>query len=654
MSVKQSNVSLRSQPKKTGKTGRSWSEKNAVLKDQSAANEPRINKNTQFTAILLSTNVSNLEGIRRAQVLLDQAKKHEGKLIKNRFLLDEVIGEGGMGIVYKAIDLRKVEAEDRFPFVAAKVLNAEFKNHPNAFVALQQETVKSQELAHPNIVTVHDFDRDGNTIYMTMELLDGTPLDSLLSDQGGLGLEPQHAIEVFDDLCAALSYAHERQIIHSDFKPGNIFITRNDTAKILDFGIARAMSVDNQRSDFDVGALGALTPAYASIEMIEGGKPHYSDDVYALGCVMYEMLTGEHPFDRVPANLASSGEWPLQRIKELNNYQWKALEKSLAFRREDRWQTIQEFWEAFHYRKKSRLGTVVASLLVMALCGLGWKYYQEIRKEQQLERTILTTFESAEQCFYQQDYDCARDKSIVVLNLDGQHAKAKRLYDASVAEVKKLAYNTKVKDLLTEAKGCFNAGDMQCAIVKANDVLRLEPKHSIAEGILTDVRVFQHNQQMNQWLTSAQNCLSEKDYECVREKLAYVLDREPQHQEANRLLEFINNEEAAQKQRALARKQKLARLSETAQDCFEGQNYQCTINATIDWLELEPNNKLALSLKKDAQEQINDARDESDRVAKLQRAARECVEAGRDDCEELEQEAALALTLQKLRSVTSQ
>ena len=623
----------------------------------SAANEPKINKSTQFTAVLLSTNVSNLNGIRRAKVLLEEAERSQGKLIKQRFLLDEVIGEGGMGVVYKAIDLRKVEAEDSFPFVAAKVLNSSFKNHPNAFVALQQETVKTQELAHPNIVTVHDFDRDGNTLYMTMELLDGAALDDVLINEGGAGLDKEQAITYFDHLCAALSYAHERQIIHSDFKPGNIFITRKNIAKVLDFGIARAFAADKtpqQDQTFDVGSLGALTPAYASLEMIEGGSSHYSDDVYALGCVLYEMLTGDHPYERVPANIIVSGEWPLKRIRTLNGHQWKALEKALSIRREDRWQSIDEFHKAFHYRRKGHWAVLLAGALTVGLFGLGWEYYQERQKEEQLEKKISATFDQAENCFYQKNYECARDSSLVVLNLNNEHRKAKRLYQASLDELKKTAYQFKLKSLLSEAQACFDGKDMACATVKANDILKLEGNHALAKKILRDVLKYEKDLKVDNWLTLAQACIDKKDFGCASQHLDSLFELESQHSEAARMRAFIDNEIKTAKEKALARKKRLASLTSKTQSCFDQQDYECVVESAQKVLNMEPKNTMALTLRKQAQDQIDSAKSESDRVEDLMRRAQECVDQGRDDCEEIEQEAALAITLQKIRSVTSQ
>src|SRR5215472_5194913 len=103
-----------------------------------------------------------------------------GSVLKNRFILEAPIGRGGMGTVFRARDLRKEEAQDRNPHVAIKVLNDDFKEHPGALQALQRESRKAQQLAHPNIVTVYDFDRDEGNVYMVMELLQGIPLDRLI------------------------------------------------------------------------------------------------------------------------------------------------------------------------------------------------------------------------------------------------------------------------------------------------------------------------------------------------------------------------------------------------------------------------------------------------------------------------------------------
>ena len=152
-------------------------------------------------------------------------------------MLEERVGEGGMGVVFKARDLRKEEAQDRDPYVAIKFLNPNSVRHPESLKALQRETRRAQTLAHPNVVTVYDFDRDGTLIYMTMEFLAGEPLD-LHIKRHAQGLRFREAWPIIEGAGRALMYAHEQGVIHADFKPSNVFVS-DKKAKVLDFGIAR-------------------------------------------------------------------------------------------------------------------------------------------------------------------------------------------------------------------------------------------------------------------------------------------------------------------------------------------------------------------------------------------------------------------------------
>jgi len=245
------------------------------------------------------TDFNRLAGTPAAQLSL-------GSVLKGRFVLESIVAggdKGGMGVVYKARDLIKEEAQDRNPFVAIKVLNEDFKRHPDSMKALQRESRKAQTLSHPNIINVHDFDRDGGNVFMAMELLEGSPLNDVIRtarEQGGL--PPREALRMIDSLGRALGHAHAKGIVHSDFKPSNAFLTHEGTVKVLDFGIARAAKVGGagggDKTLFDAGTLGALTMPYASCEQIEGKDPDPSDDVYALAVVSYELLTGKHPFER--------------------------------------------------------------------------------------------------------------------------------------------------------------------------------------------------------------------------------------------------------------------------------------------------------------------------------------------------------------------
>lgn len=302
-------------------------------------------------------------------------------VLKNRFVLEQLLGAGGMGVVYKAKDLLKIEAQDKDPYVAIKVLTDEFKTHPEAFIALQRESRKTQRIAHPNIVTVFDFDRDGDTVFMTMEYLDGSPLDKIIAQYRSIGLPHDEVYKIIEGLCAALTYAHAQHIIHSDFKPGNIFVNTKGVAKVIDFGIARAVAKVENRAEstddktlFDAGNLGALTPAYASLEMLEGKVPDIRDDIYALGCIIYELYTGIHPFNRIHADEAKKKNIKPKRIQGIKKYQWKAIEQMLAFDRNNRTESVSAFWKKFSTKPKKSYGILFTTCV--AIGALGFTYYK--------------------------------------------------------------------------------------------------------------------------------------------------------------------------------------------------------------------------------------------------------------------------------------
>ena len=270
-----------------------------------------------------------------------------GSVIKRRFELIDMLGRGGMGIVSRAKDRIRVEAQDRNPYVAIKVLNENFKAHPESFVALQRECSRTQKLAHPNIATVYDFDRTGPVAYLTMEILEGKPLNEYIKESlPKSGLEFATAWPFVDGLGQALSFAHQRSIVHSDFKPANAFVTDAGTVKVLDFGIARAFKkpgADHEETMFDATKLGALTPRYASCEILAGEPPDPRGDIYALGIVAYMMLSGAHPYDGKAANIAHSRKLKAPTIPGLSKLQNRALKKAVAFNRDDRTSSVDTF-----------------------------------------------------------------------------------------------------------------------------------------------------------------------------------------------------------------------------------------------------------------------------------------------------------------------
>jgi serine/threonine protein kinase len=319
------------------------------------------------------TRAAGNVGVKRSgRASEDPAALRPGSVVRDRFILVEELGRGGMGQVFKARDLRREEAQDRNPFIALKILNAEFSAHPDSFIALQREARRASMLAHPNVVTVYDFDRDGSRIYMTMEYLEGRPLDRYLSIEGADGCALPVAWPIIRGIGAALAYGHQKRIVHSDLKPGNIFICSDGTVKVLDFGISRLMRPVGGADEtvFDAGQrIGGLTPAYAALEMWSGEPPDPRDDIYAFACVIYELLTGRHPFDRASAKQVSESQRAPQRIASLKRSQWEGLKKGLALRRDRRTASVDEVLKAFEPPSRLRkyaLPVALAATIVAA------------------------------------------------------------------------------------------------------------------------------------------------------------------------------------------------------------------------------------------------------------------------------------------------
>jgi predicted Ser/Thr protein kinase len=304
-----------------------------------------------------------------------------GALLKGRFELERLVGRGGMGVVWSALDRRKVEAGDPNPRVAVKILNAAVQQHPDSFVALQREASKAQTLAHPNIATVYDFDRDGQTVFITMELLRGSSLEDVIRGAANRGVGRATALPLIRGIADGLAYAHLKGIVHSDLKPANVFVTADGTAKILDFGIARAVpsAADDGPGDaFDAASLGAYTEAYATGEMVQGAAPAAADDLYALGIIVYELLAGRHPFAGKSWSEARAAGLSAAPIPGLRGREWRTVNRALAFERDARPRDAAEFLRSFF--GSTRLRNAALGAIVSLAAAAGFLSFQNYRQ----------------------------------------------------------------------------------------------------------------------------------------------------------------------------------------------------------------------------------------------------------------------------------
>jgi tetratricopeptide (TPR) repeat protein len=200
-----------------------------------------------------------------------------------RYEIQEEIGRGGMGVVFRARDRRLGRT------VALKRLPDNLRNHPKAVELFLREARAAAALNHPSIVTLFDAGQDGDTFYLTMELLEGMPLQRVLTQRGRLS--PAHVAKLSGQVATGLHYAHEQGIVHRDIKTANLFFTNKKLVKIMDFGLAK-MVEEVRRATTVIGG----TPYYMAPEQSAGEGVDRRADLYALGVTMYELLSGSVPF----------------------------------------------------------------------------------------------------------------------------------------------------------------------------------------------------------------------------------------------------------------------------------------------------------------------------------------------------------------------
>ena len=249
------------------------------------------------------------------------------------YRIDELIGRGGMGVVYRAYDLRLKRT------VALKLMAPELALNQRFRERFSREAELAMSLEHPNVVPIHDAGEVGGRLYLAMRLVEGTDLRALLHAEGAL--DPARALAICSQVANALDTAHARALVHRDVKPSNVLLDAREHVYLADFGLTRRL--EEQGSPADEGrSIG--TPAYLAPEQIEGGSVDGRTDVYSLGCLLYECLTGEAPFagSRLAVAWAHLEEEPpsaRERRPELPDAIDAVIRTAMAKEPEDRYET---------------------------------------------------------------------------------------------------------------------------------------------------------------------------------------------------------------------------------------------------------------------------------------------------------------------------
>lgn len=273
-----------------------------------------------------------------------------GTILNDRYRIQHKIGAGGMGAVYLA---EHIVIERK---VAIKILSQDFATKADLVQRFIQEARAAARIGHENIVEVYDFGETASgSVFFAMEYLDGRDLASLIQQKGGM--QAQQIKPIVSQICKALWAAHCKQIVHRDLKPENIYLInkdgQQDFVKILDFGIAKMNNVDDGAGRLTRAGMIFGTPEYMSPEQARGEVPDHRVDIYALGCIIYEMLTGRVPFQAesfmgtLTKHMFEQPELPSRRSRfpvppDLEAICLKAMEKD----RDRRFQTMQEMGQA--------------------------------------------------------------------------------------------------------------------------------------------------------------------------------------------------------------------------------------------------------------------------------------------------------------------
>lgn len=272
------------------------------------------------------------------------------EILCGRYKLEGVLGAGGMSVVYRARDLINEQHGEPDPYLAVKLLSDDFVDAPDAGVLLYSEFALTRYLCHPNVIRLYAFEVEAQCqrAFITQELMRGVALDKLLCEQPtGLCAEELQAIAL--PLLDALAYSHERGVLHGDLKPSNLMLT-DDGPRIFDFGLSQAMEgVLTGLPKLSRERFKAWTPGYAAPELLDGAPLSTRTDVYAMGCVLYELACGKHPY----RSLSSTQDKPHQKwacLRPPANLPirfWPALRLALALDTNIRTITARELRDAF-------------------------------------------------------------------------------------------------------------------------------------------------------------------------------------------------------------------------------------------------------------------------------------------------------------------
>jgi len=466
-----------------------------------------------------------------------------------RYQLLDVIGQGGMGIVYRAMD----SSMDRI--VAIKMLHGAYAEDKDLLARFHREVRSTANLQHKNIVTVFTLDDFQGFPYMVMEYLEGSSMAEMIASR-----KPLHMVEkigLLCQVCEGLQYAHERNVIHRDIKPANVLVLKDGVAKIVDFGIARVGQSDMlTRTGQIIGSIYYMSPEQIGSAPVDGRS-----DIYSAGVTLYQFLTGEYPFkgDDTAGTFFKILNEPVPSVRQLLPDVPEALDailaKAMAKQVEDRYQTAEEFG------------------------------YDLSRLQEKMKRGMLDEFLSQAQfAVERKEWDSARQQLQEVLKLDRRNPRANELFQIVREEMQRQQRSAQVEQLRMQAQVAQAGRQFEEALECVDQARRLDPDNTDLNGLFQSIKdEMIREREIVEALRRGQAAFYAGDLNDAKRAISQVLQIQTDHTEALALDTLIQKELAERTRRA-----KLQDFVEEARREISGRNFIAALKALKEAQAIDP------------------------------------------------------------------
>ena len=461
----------------------------------------------------------------------------------------DVLGRGGMGVVYKATDphLNRL--------VAIKMMTGAFSDNPDLLKRFYREAQSTANLQHPNIVTVYDLgDLEGNP-YLVMEYLEGETLDAIISSRSALTLLAK--INFICDVCHGLTYAHHNGIVHRDIKPGNVMVLKNGGVKIVDFGIAHIGDKTVTRTGQLIGSLGYMSP-----EQVNGKPIDNRTDIFSTGVVLYQLLTYALPFDgdstaATLLKIIHDPPPPLQKfIADTPPELEAAIIRALAKDREERYQTVEDFaFDLSQVRDRLKEGMVDGHL-------------------REAESLLSRGFTHK-----------AKELLLQVLKIDRQHTGAIRLFRTVQQNIEQEQIGVQIKQLRGQAEEAYVNQRYDAALEYVDKALSLHQTETGLQSLKSTIeQAKKQAEDLQNLLRKAEVAHQEGDLDVAKKMLEETLELAPNDLQAKALFRVIQRES---RERSL--RSKVDGLVESARKEIASRRFTAALDVLKEAEALDPN-----------------------------------------------------------------